>query len=187
MLLNFTKTPFKLKSPKPRSMAQDGNQIILFDFSLETNLQAEFLNMLSKGLAGAFYLPFNKKKKGQVDSIAEQEQRMTELRFNGIKSFNWDETLVGYHVIIEKGLFAEPIKMDGCTITDFHFYIGDGGTVKSRFKVTCKPDTTSMGLLCSIVNGEVDITIYPPTAEELDQMNFPGTGGDDDEEEGDEE
>ena len=105
--------------------------------------------------------------------------RIPNMKPLGIK---WDGA--GYRVIFHQGLSGdEDIILIQSAIDSVVFDCKQGGSVEVALKIKCHPfEAEDRGALLGLIKQPCDITLEPPSAEDIAQMELDAAAGDEDDE-----
>lgn len=79
---------------------------------------------------------------------------------------------VGYTLQMIVGVTGKAdIHLDLCNIDKIRYTPKDGGTVSVTFNVACNPSEKDIGTIYGLMGKEVTLTLTPPSAEKLAEMN----------------
>jgi hypothetical protein len=151
----------KLASINPRAEIHGEERVPAFDLKIEAQLSSDVLIYFHSQLRSMLY------QKNDTPDLIEQSdpEALTALRFPKMAAFKWEWEGTGYTVTVDYGMGGDSnivladCKIDGLRINPMH-----GGTVGISFRVICKPKTGDVGLLCDMIQQNIDITLEPPEA-----------------------
>jgi hypothetical protein len=129
----------------------------------------KFLDNFDRDLRTAF---FYKGEQDQEDMLNKDDpDHLPNLKFPLMtNSIAWDLKGAGYRVVIPSLLGKKDIILIQAEIDKFKFEPQEGGTVIVSFRVVAHPNEKELGELCGHIQQEVDLTLEPPSPEELARM-----------------
>lgn len=93
---------------------------------------------------------------------------LPKLKFPDMSPIKWGWKGAGYETVVDFGVSGQSdIRMLQTDIDGFRFEPQDGGTVGITFRVVAHPSPDEIGRLCELVQGEVTVSLFPPSAEDL--------------------
>ena len=155
-----------ISSFNPRAEKHGEDNKLAADIKVELQLHNSALDSFHKDLRPAL---FRKPAKGEQQDLIDKDA-MTAVKFPRLGAISWDEEFTGYEIEIGIGLgLSEPLFMADVTVKKFRFEPLEGGSVSVTFSVICHPDAEEAGLLCGLIQSDVELTLTPPSkqAEEL--------------------
>ena len=108
---------------------------------------------------------------------------LPELRFPDLQpvAYGWEG--MGYRVVFHLGFSGqEDLYLINCKLDKFVFDLKEGGSVELSFNIKCHPSKEESGVLDHLMKEQVDITLEPPSAEKLAQMELDDAMGDEQDE-----
>jgi len=141
---------------------------------MKMTLANTVLDQFEKGLTAALFERYDEKC-----DLAEQGQPelLPDLRFPDLLPIQYGYEGQGYRVIFHTGLSdKENIYLINTKLDSFKFDLKQGGSVELTFSIKCHPNKEESGKLDHLMKEQVDITLEPPSAEELAQMELDGYG-----------
>ncbi len=111
--------------------------------------------------------------------VEEQEplldEHLTKLRIPALSPnypLKSDWKGIGYEVALDVGITGKSnISMDLCNVDKLRYTPKEGGTVEITFNVACDPSEHDVGTLYSLMGKEVTLSLTPPSAEKMAEMN----------------
>lgn len=150
-------------------MENHGDELQLAgDLKCETVLPRSVLDGFDPSLRKALYRkPDAKGEQGQLP----MDDGLTELRMPRLAALQWDEKFPGYKASFESGLAVnDPIHLHKITVSKFAIEPLNGGSVRVIYNLSMLLDGRTSGKLCQLIQGEIELTLVPPTKEELAEM-----------------
>ena len=118
------------------------------------------LDELSKGLRKDLY---RKASSGEQQDLIEGQDALNAVKHPRI-SFSLDDEFPGYELVIHSGLgLSDPIAVSDVTVKKLELECLEGGSVELTFSCAFHPTSEDAGLLCSLIQNEVEISLAPPT------------------------
>lgn len=79
---------------------------------------------------------------------------------------------IGYELGMDVGISGKSnINMDLCNVDKIRYTPKDGGTVELTFNIACDPSERDVGTLYSLMGKKVTLSLVPPSAEKMAEMN----------------
>ncbi|MDB5813511.1 MAG: hypothetical protein JWN23_628 [Rhodocyclales bacterium] len=96
--------------------------------------------------------------------------RIPQLKPNYPLKSDWKG--IGYEMKMDVGVSGhDDVNLDLCNIDKFIYEPKEGGTVNIKFNVACDPSEKDVGTIYSLMGKEVTLSLTPPSAEKMAQMN----------------
>lgn len=164
-MFQLDKAQAKIANVNPRAEKHGEDNKLAADIKVELQAHNSMLDSFDKLLRPAL---FRKPGKGEQQDLIDKDG-LTAVKFPRIEALVWDEEFPGYEIEIGSGLgLSEPLFLADVTVKKFRFEPIEGGSVIVTFNVICHPDTEEIGLLCSLIQSEAEVTLTPPTAQAED-------------------
>ncbi len=127
-----------------------------------------------------------KKRAPDQEYLADKgmdESYLSEMRFPLLqKKQAWGWEGAGYRLVIARGISGhEDINLINVELKKFKFEAKQGGSVDVEFQAKGHPSGEDVGSLFEELGEEVDLTLEPPSAEKLAQMELDSQREDEDE------
>ena len=152
-----------------RSEKHGDQTVLAADLKITINFSNEVLDKTEPGLLASLYrAPAKKDDKDLFDGAAVGSVPLRVLRFPKLGPQSYDGKFPGYTVVIHRGITGDQdIKLSDVTIDKMIFDTQEGGTVALGFRAVIHPDGV-LDSLGQLIQHDIDITLTPPTAEQLD-------------------
>jgi hypothetical protein len=168
-MFSLTNQKAKLDAVNPRAELHGNDTKLACDLKISIKVSNDVLSEFHPSLKGCLYTA---NESAQADLIQEPGH-LPSLRFPQMGAIKWDKDFAGYTVVIPYGATGkDDIVLGDCTVDNFKFDCQDGGTVGVSFRVIAHPEEGQMGRLCSMIQGEVEVTLTPPSADEQLQQDL---------------
>lgn len=167
-MFQATEAHTKIIKFSPR-MENHGDELKLAgDLKCETVLPRSVLDSFDPSLRKALY---RKPKATGEQGELPMDDGLTELRMPRLAALQWDEKFPGYRASFESGLAVnDPITLTKITVSRFAIEPLNGGSVRVVYNLSMQLDGRTSGKLCQLIQGEIALTLTPPTREELAEM-----------------
>lgn len=161
----------KIASFNPRAEKHGEENVPSGDLKVEITTHSSVLDHFDKALRKLLY---RKPSSGeQSDLPLGDSDGLTQRKFKHLAPIKWDEDFPGYRLSIDSGLgIKDPLELDDVELSGFVFEALDGGSVGITFRASFHPEPEQAGLLCSMIQETVEITLIPPDAEESGQQKL---------------
>lgn len=118
-----------------------------------------------------------KKRAPDQEDLADKgmdEEYLSEMRFPLLqKKQAWGWEGAGYRLVIARGISGhEDINLINVELKKFKFEAKQGGSVDVEFQAKGHPSGEDVGSLFEELGEDVDLTLEPPSAEKLAQMEL---------------
>lgn len=136
------------------------------DLKFKVDIPNTQLDQLEVGLLQALYKSPN--EGGHQGDLMVAPETMTTPRFPKSKPFQFTEDWPGYFLELTSGQFdAKNVELDKITLKGITVTPKNGGTVELSFSLGCHPEEGDVAVLYSLMGTEVEITLAPPSLEDL--------------------
>lgn len=160
----------KLTSVNPRAEIHGEDTKLACDIGLEIKVSNDVLSEFDPQLKSALYRAPDASDT-QADLLADQPGYMPKQKFPLLGKLSWGWEGIGYGATVHYGVTGRAdINLIQTQVDKFKFDCQDGGTVVCQFRLIAHPTPEELGRLCEMIQQEVSITLDPPSAEELFQM-----------------
>lgn len=146
----------KLSSVNPRAEIHGTEKKPACDLKFEYAADNGELAHFAPDLRDALY----KRPDDQEDLI--DPERLSVLRFPKMGAFKFETHGKGYKLVLHYGIGGPSDVELSADIDGFKLLPQNGGTVIIMFRAVVHPEEGQMGILCSRVQQNVDITLTPP-------------------------
>ena len=151
---------------------------VAVDLKFDMKLSNDVLSYFDPSLKSSLYAAPSEAMQGEL--IAEAGYLPT-LKFPKMSPIKWDWKGAGYEAIVNYGVSGkDDVRMIHVDVDSFKFDCQDGGTVALSFRAIAHPSSDEIGRLSELVQREITLSLYPPSAEE--QLKQELAGMDEDEE-----
>lgn len=167
-MFELTKQKVKLSSVNPRAEIHGEERKPAFDLKFEAACCNDVLIHFHPELRQMLF-----KKNEQPDLVdqSNDKESLTALRFPKMGGIKWDWEGAGYALTVPYGIDDKSaIKLGDCKVDDFKFVPQNGGTVMLSWRTICHPKTEEVGKLCEFIQREIDITLTPPEAKNVQEL-----------------
>lgn len=160
-LLALTNVSSKIASVNPRPEFHGEDRELACDIKIQINANNSILNVFDPELREFFYTEGDDDQAGLFD--AEQGPSLTKLKHPEIPSIAWAYEVENYQLCIDYGLGGPSnINLFDVKVGKFGIVPQEGGTVAITFRAQAHPEEEEIGKLCSLIQGEVKISLVPP-------------------------
>jgi hypothetical protein len=175
MMLKLEKQAARLTNLNARSEKHGEEHVPAADLSFTFDASNDVLSEFDPALKSSLYRKPD--ANGDQGELLDQPGWMPKLRFPLMSAFKWKTSLDKGSLVVEHGRhrveFAEIKTADG-----WSFEPKDGGTVSVTFRVQCYPDEKQIGRLFSMIQEDVELSLWPakPEVEPAEGWPFPQPG-----------
>lgn len=164
-MFSLEKQQCKLDNVNPRAEIHGPDKVLAVDLKISFKDSNDILSEFDPYLKSAFY---GKGDEAQGELI-EDATYLPKLKFPFIPSIKYDKEFSGYELIVHLGLGGKnsDVEMIECVVDNFKFEMQDGGSVITSFRVIAHPQEKDLGKLCAMIQQEIEVTLLPPEAEEM--------------------
>jgi hypothetical protein len=166
-MFSFENQKCKLTDVNPRSEFNGDDTKLAADVKFHVRVANGWLANLHPSLKGSL---FCRDADAQKDMVSESDPEwLPNLRFPKLSSsFKWSEEIVGATLTVAHGIKPESnLVFDMARVRGLTIGVSEGGSVDLDFTVQIHPTEKQIGLLCSKIQNETEITLEPPQAAEL--------------------
>jgi hypothetical protein len=155
----------KFANFNPRAEKHGDDNKMAGDIKVELTTASAVLDTFDKKLRTAL---FRKASSGEQQDLIEGGDGLVAVTFPRLTGgFRWDEEFPGYVAEFRSPLgLAKPITLDDVTVRKIAFEPLEGGSVAVSLSLLCHPDPEVAGLLCALIQSDVQITLTAPSAEQ---------------------
>lgn len=158
----------KIASFNPRAEKHGDDNKLAADIKFELTCGNSVLDAFHKDLRPALY---RKAGKGEQQDLIAGADGLVAVKFPRVGGLSWDEEFPGYELSIAGGLgLSEPLDLVDVTLKKFKFDPLEGGSVAITFSAVFHPDTEEAGTLCSLIQSEVELSLFPPSKQDAEQL-----------------
>lgn len=166
-MFELTQATAKLTSFNPRRELHGDDPQPAADLKIEFAMANDDLALFHPTLKSLLY-HFDPQIGGDLVDAAKKDEDASyapHLRFPKLGPLKWDNELFGATVTIHYGL-KHGIVLQGCNVNSFVLEPQNGGTVTTSLRVQGHPGEKESGKLCTLIGGEITISVEPPKADE---------------------
>lgn len=169
-MFNLTNTDAKLANLNPRAEKHGEENALACDIKLEIECHSTVLDHFDKSLRKLLY---RKPALGEQEGLPfAGDDQLTALRLPSLANLKWVEDFPGYTLTFSAGLGASDLQViDDVELSNFTFEAVEGGSVLVTVRATCHPTPDQIGILSTLIQETVQITLEPPS------RGGRGTGG----------
>lgn len=168
----------KLSNVNLRAELHGEETKVAVDLKFEAKLANDVLSYFDPSLKSSLYAAPSEAMQGD---LIQEVGYLPTLKFPKMSAIKWDWKGAGYETIVNFGVSGkDDIRMIQVDIDTFKFDCQDGGTVALSFRAIAHPSSDEIGRLSELVQREITLSLYPPSAE--DQLKQELAGMDEDEE-----
>ena len=151
----------KVANFNPRAEKHGEDNVTAGDIKIVATVSNGVLDYFNKHLRAALY---RKALAGEQQDLIEGGNALVAVKFPRLGAIAWDEDFPGYEIELGGGLgLTEPLVLVDVTLKKFRFEPLEGGSVAVTFSAICHPDAEEAGLLCQMIQNDVQLTVRPPT------------------------
>ena len=163
----------KLSSVNARAELHGEETLLACDLKFKVTMPNTVLDMFDEGLRATLFKKVDPKDADLADQGMDDDDYLPTLRFPEMSKVTWGYEGAGYRMVISQGISGEEdVILINTKVDKFKFDCLQGGSVEVEFRVIGHPDEKEMGRLCSLIQRDVDLTLEPPGAEKLAQMEL---------------
>ena len=169
-MLDGSKLRGFLGNVNPRMEKHGKANKLTADLKVTIDFSNDVLDKIEPGLLAALYRKPTKNDPGDLFDGTESAPGLRILKFPKIGALSYDNEFPGYHVTIHRGVSGgNDIALDDVTIDGMKFDAKEGGTVALTFRAVIHPDVEKghLDALCALIQSEIDITLSPPSVDDL--------------------
>ncbi len=163
-MFELTNQTVKLSSVNPRAEIHGTEKKPACDLKFEYAADNGELAHFAPDLRSALY----KAPEDQGDLI--EPERLSVLRFPKMGAFKFETAGKGYTLTLHYGIGGPSDVELSADIDSFKLLPQNGGTVIIMFRAVVHPDEKASGVLCSLVQQNVDITLTPPAPNTIGEL-----------------
>ncbi|MBR0568390.1 hypothetical protein J5J83_19890 [Azoarcus sp. L1K30] len=155
----------KLINLNPRAELHGEDKHLACDLKFEIKVSNDVLSEFHPSLKSALY---KKESDAAQGELIDDPSHLSGLRFPELGPIKWGWEGAGYEVTMHIGVSGKgnAFLLD-CEVDSFRFACQEGGTVVVSFRVIAHPDAADLGRMCELIQQEVEITLTPPSADDL--------------------
>lgn len=136
------------------------------------------LDHFNKEIRTTFFKQVDPAEADLADQGMDHDDYLPALRFPEFEKMALGWKGAGYRMVICRGVSGyEDIILIDTVLDKFKFECLQGGSVELEFRIKGHPNEKEMGQLCSLLGQEVELTLEPPSAEKLAQMELDAMKG----------
>jgi len=155
-MFSLDKQACKLVDVNPRSEKNGKDNTLASDLKFEITAGNDFLHKLHPDLQVCLYTSHVKDP---------HPGHYPNLRLPFMGAVPWNKEYAGYELRVDHGIDEDdPIVVTGCVINNFKIEAQEGGTVVVDVRVQCHPGGDVLGMLCELIQSEVQISLVPPSS-----------------------
>lgn len=155
--------PCKVDSFTPRAEKHGDANVPAGTLTLSTRVHSAVLDSFDPTFRPFL---FRKAEAGGDQQPLLPGDTLTALAKPNLKTLVLDEDFPGYVLQIGTGMgLADPVKLTEAELSSFRIDAMSGGSVALKFSVSVHPDQDQAGVLCSLIQETVDVTLIPPTVQ----------------------
>ena len=162
MRFDLKNQPAKLANFNARSELHGPDRVPAADLKIETKIPQFALSAFHEDLTSAFF-------RFDTSHVPMQgvERIPTAIRFPEIPAIAWDGEIVGATFTVHRGIDpSSDIVLGDCTVDKFVLEPVEGGSVTVTFRVKRAPEAAEAGLLYTLTQQSVSISVASPQATE---------------------
>lgn len=168
-MLELKRQSAMLIDVNPRMEIHGTEHRLATDIKVSLKVPNTFLDNFDPNLRTAFFWKAPPEAFDQEDLVNNQDpNHLPNLRFKqlGAKQ-HLDFKGAGYRFIVPSLLGKDDLVLIQTEIDKLAFECQEGGSVIISFRVVAHPNDEDMGHLCSLIQQEVELTLEPPSQEDL--------------------
>lgn len=178
----LSRQPAKIDSFNPRAEKHGDENVPAGDIKITVTGHSSMLDAFDPKLRPLLYRKPD--LSGEQQALLEGDD-LTALALPNLKPLQLDEDFPGYTLEISAGLdFSQPLVLSDVKLSNFKFAPENGGSLKVSLSAACHPDEEQAGVLCSLIQETPYISLQPPVAAAVAQMDLGGDGDTLDQQEG---
>lgn len=168
----------KLSNVNLRAELHGEETKVAVHLKFEAKLANDVLSYFDPSLKSSLYAAPSEAMQGD---LIQEVGYLPTLKFPKMSPIKWDMKGAGYETVVNYGVSGkDDIRMIQVDVDSFKFDCQDGGTVALSFRAIAHPSSDEIGRLSELVQREITLSLYPPSAE--DQLKQDLAGMDEDEE-----
>lgn len=151
---NFTleRQKVKLVDLNPRKNEDKMEADLRFELTDKNDILSEFHPSLKFSLY---------EESDQADLLRE-EGALTQRRFPEIGKIDFEKDAENYDLTVHLGVTGKSdLTLNGTRLSKFRFHLKDSGFVTLSFRVQCRVDARTIGILCTTLQEEIAISLKP--------------------------
>jgi mycofactocin precursor len=165
-MFSLDKTKAKVAAVTPR-MEHHGDELVpAVSIKLTVPTTNDVLSEFDPWLKGALY---RRPDSGQGELI-EDASHMPIAKFPKMGAFDWDYRGIGYCAAIHQE-FIDDIVIEDVSIDGIRIEAMDGGHVLLHLRLGAKPNASTIGALCQLLQHDIEITLTEPQLDEEEQKD----------------
>jgi len=163
----LTSQQTSINSFTPRMEKHGQENVLAGTLKCETTMHSSVLDLFDNGFKKLLY---RKPAPGEQPELPlETSDGLTARKLPQLKPLSWDEDFPGYKLSIVSGLaLDEVIKLDDVEVSGFVFEALDGGSCKVKFTANFHQDGRTSGKLCQLIQETVELSLVPPSRDDLE-------------------
>lgn len=168
-MFELKKHPAKIANFNPRAEKHGDENVPAGDITVETRAHFSILDSFDPSYRTFL---FRKADKGGDQQPLLKDDELIAVAKPRLQPLRLDEEFPGYTLKIESGLdIGKPLQLKDVELSNFKIEPMEGGSVAIKFTASAHPDSDVAGLLCALIQNEVDITLIPPKATPQQSLN----------------
>jgi len=161
-MFELTKVKTKLANYNPRKERCGDELEDAGDIKFELHANSGILDSIDPELRAAL---FRKPRLGDQQDLLDPEQ-LTAVRFPRLEPLRLQDEWPGYRLEIHTGLdLSDVLTFEAATLKRFVIEPLEGGSVAITFSAAVHPDVHEQGVLCSLQQRDIELSVLPPVAE----------------------
>lgn len=150
----------------PRAEKHGPEHVLAVDLKIKVDCSNGQLAEFHPKLKAAFYWCDANAERDLADqSFVGSADFQPDLVFSGMDPISIDHKVVGARVTIHAPVSKNDLLFDGCVVDNFKLDFKQGGTVEVSCRIITKPDVKTAGLLCGMIQDDIELSIMPPEAD----------------------
>lgn len=173
-MFQLENTTAKLSNVNLRAELHGEETKVAVDLKFEVKLGNDVLAYFDPSLKSSLYAKPSEEMQGD---LIDDPAFLPKLKFPKMSPIKWDWKAAGYETVVNYGVSGkDDIRLIQNDLDSFRIDCQEGGTVAMSFRVIAHPTSDEIGRLSELVQREITLSLYPPSAEDQFQADLAAMG-----------